>query len=387
MQKKNVRVAICSSGAGHVFRGIEKWSYDMAHMFREKNIQHTFFKGGGTNENPDERTLRCLHRNHPLSHCLTMSFRRFGGWRYGLGNEVQIEQGTFLIPLLRQLKKGQYDIIHTQEYSIAAYLERLRKKNLIRPKVILAHGTNETNEALMKFEFLQHLTLHELEARKLQGCYRPTWTAIPNFVDTDTYRPPRAGEKAEIRKKYGLPSQAIILLTVAAIKREHKRIDWLIEELFLLKESMRGFLWLVIGGREKETEEIVEMGKERLRENVVFFVDIPHDFMPDLYRCADLFVLGSLREMFGIVLIEAMASGLPCFVHDHPVLKYVVGETGIVTNMEVHGELAAIIRQYLEPKELIRKKMPLARRQAVDLFSEDVVFKQTMDYYERVICE
>lgn len=118
---------------------------------------------------------------------------------------------------------------------------------------------------------------------------------------------------------------------------------------------------------------------------VRFLGDVPDEDLPALYRSADVFALPShLRaEAFGLVLAEALASGLPCistelgtgtsFVNLH-------GETGLVVPPGDPGALAAAIQALLDDPQLRRRFGEAGRRRARALFSRE----RMLDGVERV---
>jgi glycosyltransferase involved in cell wall biosynthesis len=62
--------------------------------------------------------------------------------------------------------------------------------------------------------------------------------------------------------------------------------------------------------------------------------------MADHYRAADAFVLASLWESFGRVLVEAQSHGLPCLAHDYPVMRWVLGDEGDTADLTQPGAVA-----------------------------------------------
>jgi hypothetical protein len=59
-----------------------------------------------------------------------------------------------------------------------------------------------------------------------------SWVAIPNFVDCAAFRPARnADERLAVRRRVGIPEDAFVVGCVAAVKKDHKRIDYLIGEV------------------------------------------------------------------------------------------------------------------------------------------------------------
>ena len=86
----------------------------------------------------------------------------------------------------------------------------------------------------------------------------------------------------------------------------------------------------------------MELG-ERLMGNRVIFTKAPHHDLPKVYAAADVFVLGSLFETFGIVYIEAMAMGLPVICTNHVNQRSIVKE-GVFIDMQKPGELQKVLR-------------------------------------------
>jgi len=95
-------------------------------------------------------------------------------------------------------------------------------------------------------------------------------------------------------------------------------------------------------------------------------------------------VLCSLREMFGIVLLEATACGVPCLVHDHPVLKWVVGPGGTAIDMSARGTLAQMLQHTLTRPARLNEVAKLARQHCVESFSKDSVVNRIVAYYSFV---
>lgn len=131
-----------------------------------------------------------------------------------------------------------------------------------------------------------------------------------------------------------IPPDAFVILSVGTVCHWHKRMDHVIREAAQVPNA-----WLVIVGQESpDSPAIRELGR-RLMGNRVVFASMPHDELPGVYAAADVFVLGSLFETFGIVYIEAVAAGLPVFCTNHPNQRDIVKE-GIFVDMRKPGALA-----------------------------------------------
>ncbi|CAN5207854.1 hypothetical protein BH11PLA2_BH11PLA2_44440 [soil metagenome] len=361
-----LRIAVASCGLGHVSRGVEAWAEDLAAALHARGENVTLFKGGGTADKAYEVVLPCWQRDTSPVNRRWFPTRLL--WRFGYGSPYAAEQATFAKSLIRKLKQEHSDILHVQDPHVALQVQNAGLKT----KVILAHGTEEPPVFLNQIHYLQHLAPWHLEQAKAAGAFKPEWTVIPNFIDTAKFH---AGSSTTQRAELNIPADAFVVLTAAAIKRHHKRIDYLLSEVAAVPKAYL----IVAGGWESETDELMHEGVRLLGDRVRFLVRYPRKEMPELYRAANVFVLASLFEMMPIALVEACASALPCVTHDHPVMRWMTGPGGAGIDMAKPGALAAVLQTELKTLG------PLAREHCVANFSIDVVVSCIVDYYQSVI--
>jgi glycosyltransferase involved in cell wall biosynthesis len=331
-----------------------------------------------------------LQRGSRLTAELLRWLPRRGSWRLGLGTANGIEQTTFSLRLIPVLRRERIDVLHVQDALVAAMMQAARRFRLIRTRTILGHGTNEPLSFLQRINYLQQLAPWHLEQVRLAGASKDSWTAIPNFVDIEWFRPCESQhERIALRRKLAIPDDAFVVLTAAAIKKEHKRVDHLIREVARLRDRQPELpIHLVVAGaRDPESDEVVRLGRERLGDQFVPLVSLPRPHMPELYRAADVFVLGSLREMMPIALLEACASGLPCVTHRHPLFAWMTGGGGIPVDMEADGALAVAIQSLLKDASLRCQLGEKARRNCVQHFQRDVVIDRILRYYQLVLSD
>jgi 1,2-diacylglycerol 3-alpha-glucosyltransferase len=376
-------IVVASSGLGHVARGVEAWANDLAEALESRRASVSLCKGGGQAERSFEKLVPCWQRESTRARRLVSLLPKWLGWRVGLGSSYGIEQSTFTWNLIGHLRRTRADILHVQDPLIALHVQRARRLRLVRTKVILAHGTEEPFAFQRKITYLQHLAPWHLEEARQAGHSKPTWTAIPNFIDTQRFAPGRSGA---LRAELGIPTQALVVLCAAAIKREHKRVDYLLREMAHLRACRPELpVWLVVaGGWETETDEVIAVGERLLGERVRFLVRFPRARMPDLYRAADVFTLCSLKEMMPIALIEAAASGLPCLVNRHPVMEWMIGPGGRAIDMSQPEALATALANVLQDLALREMLGQAARRHCLAGFAKDVVLDRIIRYYHFV---
>ncbi|MCG3148418.1 MAG: D-inositol-3-phosphate glycosyltransferase [Verrucomicrobiae bacterium] len=379
---RSIKVAVASSGLGHISRGIETWANDLGIALHQRGVNVTLFKGGGQSQQPFERVVRCWQRDRSRTKLLTKLCVR-GGWRFGLGSAYQIEQTSFARRLIPQLRTGRFDVVHMQDPWVAWLLERARRSGRHQSQVILAHGTEEPFEFLQQFTHLQELAPYYLENDQRAGLDGKHWYAIPNFVNVDQFSP---NGSPLSRASLGISEDAFVILTVAAIKRTHKRVHVAIDETVRLRATHPNcnIHLVVAGAKERETEEVIAFGREQLGAAVTFLPNFDRERMPEIYRMANVLAHAALVEMMPIALLEATASGLPVVAHQWPVIQWIVGAGGTCVNAEQPGQLAQALGSYLDENQR-QTRAAAARARAVALFSEEVVLKQILRMYEDVL--
>jgi phosphatidylinositol alpha-1,6-mannosyltransferase len=120
------------------------------------------------------------------------------------------------------------------------------------------------------------------------------------------------GDGAAARAALGL-ADAFVILTVGrlAAAERYKGHDRVIPALKLLLDAGMNPVYLIAGDGD-DRPRLEALAREcDVSSRVCFLGHVPRDALPNLYRAAQLFVLPSLGEGFGIVLLEAMACGTP----------------------------------------------------------------------------
>ncbi|MGC4044596.1 MAG: glycosyltransferase family 4 protein [Armatimonas sp.] len=383
----SARIAIASSGLGHIRRGIETWADDLAQELARSSVNVTLFQGKETSsaaESPASLkrvAFNSLSRFDKNVERQVKAFLKLGGWKYGFGSVYQIEQTYFTLKLWQSVRKD-YDIVHVQDPWVALLMTQLHQRGLSRPYAILGHGTEEDDSFLKKLEYLQHLS----------PCYLETWIdiqpalqmafAIPNFVDTSTFLP---GDKQAARHQWNLPEDATVMLCVAAIKSTHKRVDALVQEFkTFLDTAPSNALLVVAGAREKESDAIIEQGKAILGDRVRFLESVNRSEIPSLYQAADMFVIASLHEMMPIAMLEALASGLPIVCNNTPTMSWMAGPAGRLTDISMPGNLSKQLQSMMDT-DLRRQCSIEARKRALNVFSKEVVVQEYIAMYDTIL--
>jgi D-inositol-3-phosphate glycosyltransferase len=168
-------------------------------------------------------------------------------------------------------------------------------------------------------------------------------SVIPCGVNMDLFRP---YDKSESRRKLGLDDGKIMVF-VGRID-PLKGIDRLLEAVPLLKESEKARLIIIGGdsGSKAEIERLENYAKSLgINDRVTFLGSVKQEVLPYYYSAADVCVVPSYYESFGLVPLEALACGTPVVATDVGDLKHIIrqGDTGYITRDNAPESLANAI--------------------------------------------
>jgi phosphatidyl-myo-inositol dimannoside synthase len=174
------------------------------------------------------------------------------------------------------------------------------------------------------------------EAEHAAGRSLPV-TVVPPGVDCDRFRPLSSAERRATRERLGIPIDAAVVLGVSRLV-PRKGFDTAIRAIARIAPAFPTAL-LVIAGAGRDRERLEKLATE-LNAPVQFLGRVPHDDLPALYGCADVFAMlcrnrwaGLEQEGFGIVFVEAAAAGVP----------QIAGRSGGAHEAVAHGETGLIV--------------------------------------------
>jgi N-acetyl-alpha-D-glucosaminyl L-malate synthase BshA len=201
---------------------------------------------------------------------------------------------------------------------------------------------------------------------------------IPNFVDPDRFK--RDG--SAFRHVYGASNEK--LLCHVSNFRPVKRIMDVLQVFARVSPRVPSRLLMIGDGPDRSRAEAF-CREHHLRERVFFLGNVPN--LEEIVGAADLFLLPSEAESFGMAALEAMASEVPVIATKAGGLPEVVvdGETGYLLPVgDVEGMAERAI-EILSDAELQRKMGRRAREVAIERFDERKIVPMYREFYERVI--
>ena len=316
---------------------------------------------------------------------------------------------TIILAVFSLLRKRDFDIIHSTDYVFPTdvitshFCEReglrLEKANIIeiphkslsqKLKALdhrtyrrlqafvegLAFGRNSSKARIvvsqsMKREFVHHY-----------GDAAESIIVIPNGVDLQKFNPAnRIPCRDSVRQRHGISSGDFTLM-FAGSYWERKGLRYIIEALSLVPRPDVKLL-IVGSGDEKYYGQFAEI--KQVRERVTF---VPHSSnLWEYYAASDIFVFPTIYEPFGLVIIEAMASGLPVITSRVAGAADVIidGVNGLLmTDPGDINDLASKIKLLLLNAEL-RKAIGERARETAEKLSWDRVAQKTLEVYNTVL--
>ena len=209
----------------------------------------------------------------------------------------------------------------------------------------------------------------------------------PFGVDLERFHP---GEEPELRQELGIGVDQPVLVFVGGLDAAHhfKGLTELFAAVDLLKSS---FDWklVIVGQGELRASYEAQVADLGLQERIVFAGGVSDEDLPRYYRMADVHVFPSTKraEAFGLVALEAAASGVPSIASSLPGVRTVVqdGATGLLVTPGDVEELSRAIATLLEQQDVRERFGAAARDRAEQEFAWGPLVDRLEEVYRSVV--
>ncbi|HWO71817.1 MAG TPA: MSMEG_0565 family glycosyltransferase [Actinomycetota bacterium] len=268
---------------------------------------------------------------------------------------------------LERLVPGRFDLVHAQDCIAATAGLALRERTGIPLLRTVHHVDDFATPALVECQRRSIvepdgvLVVSRTWRETLRREFGVRAEVVTNGVDAARFRRPRDADGAPLRRRIGA-SGRFLFLTVGGIEPRKGSLE-LVEALARLRRSVEPApVVAVIGGHSFQDhgpyrERVLERARELdvvLGRDLVLLGTVPDDDVPRWYWAADAFVFPSVKEGFGLALLEALAAGLPVVATDIPVFRefLVPGEHALLTppgDPEALAEAMALLAR--DPRE------------------------------------
>ena len=279
----------------------------------------------------------------------------------------------------RRRNSIKYDVVHSH-YWLSGLVGRWVQRWWNIPHVLMFHTLGAVKNAIGVGEDepeLRVVTEKELaedchriiaatEGEKEQlasycGASQETVAVIPCGVNLDMFKPV---DKQSARQELGFEDDRIVLY-VGRIE-PLKGLDRLLLAVSHLRDRQRLRLVIIGGDSESQPELQRLQGLSRelgIQDFVTFAGRIEHEYLPCYYSAADVFVMPSHYESFGLVALESLACGTPVVANKVGGVDGLIreGETGYVVNDDAPVSLAEKVGMVLLNTDIDKKSLEVTR--------------------------
>lgn len=338
--KPTARIAVACPGVGVEQRGFERWINDLFHLLN-RDLDLTLYKGGGTRKK-NEKVLKFIKRNSWFAKHIPLHklIRR---------TPIHIECLTFALVLLYYIRKDKIEILHCVDPPLARLLYKFRAFFKLDFKLLYTEGAGQPAPNYPPADHIHQVARLTYDEAREFGIPPHFLTLIPGGIYEDRFESTLT--KEQLRSKYGVDQDTMVILSVAAINRGHKRIDYLINEFANLEGNI--LLWMD-GSMDQGEPDLCLIAKQTLGDRCRI-TKVPSEDVGELYRLADLFVHTAVKESFGLAIVEAATTGTPLLVHDGPHFNWLIDNPACWSDMSQQGLLAQRLQEIISEPKILEK--------------------------------
>ena len=291
--------------------------------------------------------------------------------------------------MLEVREEAKIDLFHVHyaiPHAVSAFLARSMAGDDLQ-FVTTLHGTDitvvgadraymrPTRFALDQSNAITAVSQFLAEETQLMFGIRNHIDVIPNFVDTERFKPSGKG------RFYDRDDEERIIVHASNF-RPVKRVADVVRAFAGIARELPARLLLAGDGPDREHALAVaaDLGVSNRVEHLGT-IEATEEILQD----ADLCMLASETESFGLTLLEAMSCGTPCASTDVGGVREVLGDTGVLAPMGKPDELATQALTLLRDADVHRKACLAVRDRAVTQFEQTAVLEQYFDLYHRVL--
>lgn len=278
---------------------------------------------------------------------------------------------------------GKFDIFHSADphYYYSYQLARLRQRNLINKLLLTSWETIPfNNETVYRKKFIKkfskkHADIFLCYTQKAKICL------VKEGINENKIKVIKLGvDLGRFHRKQNT-TKDLTLLFVGRLVEEKGILD-LYEAFKNIK--VKKLIIVGIGPLRNKLEQLIT--KDGLKRRVSID-NKTYLEMPNVYQSADIFIMPSKRtktweEQYGMVLIEAMSSGLPIIAYNTGAIAENLGSTGILVRESDINDLSRQIIRLIHDETLRYKLGKMGRKRAQDFFDSQKFAKEVTNLYE-----
>lgn len=297
----------------------------------------------------------------------------------------------------------EFDVVHSHDWLVAPAAQRLTRR-FGTPWLVTVHATEHGRHQGWVDKHPQSY-IHGVERKMVRSADRVITcsqymrrhvsevfdvpkrkvTMIQNGIDPQDLEPVEHQDLTALRARYAAPDEKLILLVGRLVYE--KGFHLALEALPRVIERLGNVRFVVCGTGTAEADLKAQARKLGLLQHGSFIGWTGDDTLHSLYRVADLCVVPSIYEPFGLVALEAMASGCLCLVADTGGLREVVpagGKAALRFRARDPRSLGRMLEKMLTDEELRRRLVGEAREHVLQFDWAEVARETAVAYDELV---
>lgn len=281
-----------------------------------------------------------------------------------------------MLPFLKA--KNQKSVVTIHDLAFILYPETFPAKDAFLHKLYVREAITKADHLIAITEATKQdiIKFYKINPDKI--------TVVYHGVDKDRFRLMQEGEEnlvADVKSKYNITKPYILYIGNV---QPRKNIQGLIKAYQKLRKTTDHNYQLVIAGAKAWlVEDVMKEIGDDYREDIIFTGRFEDAELSPLLWGADLFVLPSFYEGFGLPILEAMACGVPTVVSNTPSLVEVGGEASLSFDPHNIDDMAKVLDNIISHPDL-RQKMRAQGLERVSEFSWNRCAKETIQVIKKV---
>lgn len=299
-----------------------------------------------------------------------------------------------IIGAKKSIDAGNYDIIHTHlshdlwilvpalklsGSKSKLFLTRHMGSGISKKDIFHKHLYNRVNRI---FAISNYVKLNVLKTCPVSD---DRVSVLHPAINVNDYAPENFNKKS-LREALGIENDSIVIGIASRISPGKGYEEFLHAAKILKEEFHNEITFIAAGGKSRNEEEyfnnIMHLTHELGLDNAVKYIGF-RDNIAEVLSTIDIFVFPSHEESFGVLLIEAMAAGLPAAASNNAGIPDIVidGETGILVPPKDAVKLAGAVKQLIVDKELRTNLGRAARKRAEGIFNINDALDKLEKFY------
>ncbi|MFC1756469.1 glycosyltransferase family 4 protein [Patescibacteria group bacterium] len=292
-------------------------------------------------------------------------------------NPVDIYHTQYITPFFVTKKIRIVTVVH--DISFNFFSKFIKFSDLFFLKILIPLSLKRADKIIAVSEFTKReiIKYYKIDPEKVEYIHNAVGDNFSGGAFSES-------EIDEVKKKYNLPEQFILYVGTL---QPRKNIPLLLKAYAKNKDKLSDTKLVIVGNKKAHNfdKRIDDVIKAEKIENDVFFPGyIENEDLPKVYQSADLFMLPSLYEGFGIPILEAMSSGVPVLASDIPSHREVGGEAALYFNPQRLDDLSEKAYNILIGKNMRQNLVDLGSRR-ISFFSWRRTAEKMLEIYKKLI--